>query len=187
MKKIFAAVLISLPALLFAQFDKPYIGIKAGTNVPISPNTFSEYWSTAYYFGATFEKPIANVLSLGSEASHSVYSVNGSGGITGDALKFTTVTAYLKFGDNNTEAGPKPFARLGAGISFTSGAVVLQNFSMVYDKPSSTGYAVLLGTGVDINLKSLDRLTFEGAYRLNHIPGTDFGGISIGFAYHFRL
>lgn len=187
MKKLFAAVFIFIPVLLCAQFDKPYIGIKAGTNVPVSPNTFSDYWSTAYYFGAAFEKPLTKILSLGGEANYSAYSVNGSGGISGDALQFTTVAAYLKLGDNNTALGPSPFFRIGAGISFNSASAVYQNSSLIYDKQASTGYAALLGVGVDVNLKSLDRLTFEGTYRLSHIPGTDFGGMQIGFAYHFRL
>ena len=193
MKKIFVVLIILFAHVnLFSQSTNPtdpsFIGIHAGTTFPAAPTAFSEYYSLGFFGALTFDKALSNIFSVGADASYAMYTIDGNNNtVTGDQLSFMSFTPYFKIGDNVGIRSTSPFGRIGVGIGYTSKSNVLKNSSVIYAKESAAGYSILLGAGIDIHLKTLDKITFEVSYRLNHIPGADYQGALIGFGYHFRL
>lgn len=195
MKKIFVVLIVLLaPLYLSAQtFENPtanpsFLGIHAGTTFPASPKTFVEYWSLGFSGAVSFEKALSNLVAVGADANYAMYTIDGNNGTTtGDILSFITLTPYIKIGDHSGIRSVTPYGRLGVGYGFASATTVIKNFSTVYQKQAESGYAIILGGGIDMHLPNLNKITFEVSYRLNHVPGVDYGGAIVGFGYHFRL
>lgn len=195
MKKIFAVLLTLLSAAyLPAQThvnptaNPSFIGIQAGTTFPAAPTTFNTYYSLGFYGAASFDKSLSDLLSIGLDANYSMYTIDGNNNtVTGEMLSLISVTPYVRIGDNVGIRSVTPYGRVGVGYGFSSATRAAKNFSTVYQRDAESGYALLLGGGIDIHLPNLSKITFEVSYRLNHVPGLDYGGALVGFGYHFRL
>jgi opacity protein-like surface antigen len=193
MKKIFAVLIVLFTHVnLFSQSTNPtdpsFISIQAGTTFPAAPTTFNTYYSLGFYGAAAFDKSLSNLVSVGLDANYSMYTIDGNNNtVTGEMLSLISLTPYVRIGDNVGIRSVTPYGRIGVGYGFASATTAMKSTSIVYQKNAESGYAILLGGGIDIHLPDLNKITFEVSYRLNHVPGLDYGGALIGFGYHFRL
>lgn len=196
MKKLIVVIMLLLPVLASAQSGRSYLGIMGGISVPSSPTNFKTYWTTSFNLGVVYEKPVAEIFSVGGELNYASFALdksavfgNSSANVTGGSFNATQLLAVGKICDNNSINTVSPYGRLGIGLSLTSFDDIRNgsNGAVILPGSSENGLGVMIAAGIAFNLQSGSKVTVEGSYRVNNRPGDSFNGILVDFGYLFSL
>ncbi|MBS1494789.1 MAG: outer membrane beta-barrel protein [Bacteroidetes bacterium] len=163
------------------------------TYYSIFPSVFKSYWTSSFNLGINFEKPVADIFSVGAEMNYASFALDKNAadltpGYTGGSFNAVQLLATGKICEYNSVNSVSPYGRVGLGISLTSFDDIRNpNGSVVLRGSSENGLGVMMAGGVAFNLQSGSKVTLEASYRVNNRPGDSYNGILFDVGYLFGL
>lgn len=184
---------VFLSSITFSQDKKAEIFINGGISLPISPESFSDYWSMGYNIGGgagyRFLPNLSGSLSLGYNSmvfdEEGFLKDIGLGGyglaVEGADATILMVTANVKFSLVPT-APLSPYLIGGIGfsnVSLEDISFAFEGQTYVYDGTSESTFGAIIGAGVDIPVSPIVALFLEVDWGLATTEGDVTGYVPV--------
>jgi hypothetical protein len=190
MKKLFIALVILIPSLLFSQgIGRNNLILSAGLNFPTGGPDFRENYKPSYNIDVQLEHTIGKKFVLGLDVNHGKFPTYG-GNINfyeeRKGISYTSLLAYTKLQDNSMKnTGFQLFVKGGAGVFLVkSDGYNLFGHSSGF---STAGLTLLAGTGMNYFFQRGDKLFVETGYRYNKGDGANYNSIYLNAGISFCL